>query len=57
MKKHLVALGFALVLATLGFALDATLALRTIDRLTRSEGYPDKKLQNVMIITDTPIRF
>jgi hypothetical protein len=57
MKNHFVAVGFALVLAAFGFALDASLALRTIDRLAQSEGYTDQKLQDVMTVTDAPVRF
>ena len=55
--NHFVALGFAFLLASLALAvaLDADLALRAIDRLARSEVYTDT--QNVMTLTDVPIRF
>jgi hypothetical protein len=55
--NHFVTLGFALLLASLALAvaLDADLALRTIDRLAQSEVYTDT--QNVMTLTDVPIRF
>jgi len=55
--NHFVTLGFALLLASLALAVavDADLALRAIDRLARSEVYTDT--QNVMILTDVPIRF
>jgi len=55
--NHFVTLGFALLLGSLALAvaLDADLALRAIDRLARSEVYTDT--QNVMTLTDVPIRF
>jgi hypothetical protein len=53
--NHLVTLGFWLLLAALGVALDGSLALRAIDRLAQSEGYTD--IQNVMTVTNAPIRF
>ena len=55
--NHFVTLGFALLLASLALAVavDADLALRAIDRLAQSEVYTDT--QNVMILTDVPIRF
>jgi hypothetical protein len=53
--NYLVTLGFALLLAALVVALDGSLALRAIDRLAQSEGYIE--IQNVMTITNTPIRF
>jgi hypothetical protein len=52
--NHLVTLGFWLLLAALGVALDGSLALRAIDRLAQSEGYTD--IQNVMTVTNVPIR-
>jgi hypothetical protein len=52
--NHLVTLGFWLLLAALGVALDGSLALRAIDRLAQSEGYTD--IQNVMTVTNAPIR-
>jgi len=55
--NYFVTLGFALLLGSLALAvaLDADLALRAIDRLARSEVYTDT--QNVMTLTDVPIRF
>ena len=55
--NHFVALGFAFLLASLALAvaLDADLALRAIDRLAQSEVYTDN--QNMMTLTDVPIRF
>jgi hypothetical protein len=50
--NHLVTLGFWLLLAALGVALDGSLALRAIDRLAQSEGYTD--IQNVMTVR-TPL--
>jgi hypothetical protein len=53
--NHLVTLGFWLLLAGLGVALDGSLALRAIDRLAQSEGYTD--IQNVMTVTNATNRF
>jgi len=55
--NHFVTLGFVFLLASLALAvvLDAGLALRAIDRLVQSEVYTD--MQNVMTLTDAPIRF
>jgi hypothetical protein len=53
--NHLVTLGFVLLLVGLVIALDASLALRAIDRLAQSEGYTD--FQSVMTVTNAPIRF
>jgi hypothetical protein len=55
--NHFVNLGFALLLASLALAiaLDADLALRAIDRLAQSEVYTDT--QNVVTLTNVPIRF
>ena len=52
--NHPVTLGFWLLLAALGVALDGSLALRAIDRLAQSESYTD--IQNVMTVTNAPIR-
>ena len=54
---HFVTLGFVLLLTSLALAVvvDAELALRAIDRLAQSEVYTDT--QNVMTLTDVPIRF
>jgi len=53
--NHLVTLGFVLLLVALVIALDASLALRAIDRLAQSEGYTE--IENVMTVTNAPIRF
>ena len=55
--NHRVSFGFVFLLASLALAvvLDTDLALRAIDRLVQSEVYTD--MQNVMILTDVPIRF
>jgi hypothetical protein len=55
--NHFVTLGFVFLLASLALAvvLDADLALRAIDRLVQSEVYTDT--QNLMTLTDVPIRF
>jgi len=53
--NHLVTLGFVLLLVALVTALDASLALRAIDRLAQSEGYTE--IENVMTVTNAPIRF
>jgi hypothetical protein len=55
--NHFETLGFVLLLSSLalGVVLDADLALRAIDRLVQSEVYTD--IQNVMTLTDVPIRF
>jgi hypothetical protein len=56
-QNHFVTFGFVFLLASLALAvvLDADLALRAIDRLVQSEVYTD--MQNVMTLTDVPIRF
>ena len=51
--NHLVTLGFALLLVALVIALDASLALRAIDRLAQSEGYTG--IQNVMTVANAPM--
>ena len=48
-------LAFVLLLVALVVALDGDLAVITIDRLARSEGYTD--IQNVMTLPDAPIQF
>ena len=53
--NHLVTLGFVFLLVALVVALDSGLALIAIGRLAQSEGYTD--IQNVMTVTDGPIRF
>ena len=53
--NHLVTLGFVILLVALVVALDASLALRAIDRLAQSERYTD--IQDVMTVTNAPIRF
>jgi hypothetical protein len=50
--NRLFTLGFVLLLALLGVALDFSLALRAIDRLAQSEGYTD--IQNVTTVP-TPL--
>jgi hypothetical protein len=54
---HFDTLGFAILLTSFALAavVDADLALRAIDRLVQSEVYTD--IQNVMTLTDVPIRF
>jgi len=52
--NHFVTLGFVVLLVALVVALDASLALRAIDRLAQSEGYTG--IQNVMTVTNAPIR-
>jgi hypothetical protein len=52
--NHLITLGFVLLLVVLAVALDASLALRAIDRLAQSEGYTG--IQNVMTVANAPIR-
>ena len=52
--NHLFTLGSLILLAALAVALDASLALRAIDRLAQSEGYTG--IQNVMTVTNAPIR-
>jgi hypothetical protein len=52
---HFVTLGFVVLLVALMVTLDGTLALIAIDRLAQSEAYTD--IQNVMTVTDVPIRF
>jgi len=54
MKYDFVTLGFVILLAALGLAIDAGLALIAIDRLAQSD-YTD--IQNVMTLTDVPSRF
>jgi hypothetical protein len=51
--NYFVTFGFAVLLVALVVALDASLALKAIDRLVRSEGYID--VQSVMTLTDGPI--
>ena len=51
--NHSVTLGFVVLLVALVVALDASLALKAIDRLAQSEVYSD--MQNVMTLTDGPI--
>ena len=55
--NHFATFGFVFLLGSLALAvvLDADLALRAIDRLVQSEVYTD--MQNVMILTDVPVRF
>jgi len=55
MKHDFVTLGFVILLAALGLAIDTGFALIAIDRLAQSEGYTD--IQNVMTLTDVPSRF
>jgi hypothetical protein len=51
--NHFVTLSFVVLLVALVVALDASLALKAIDRLAQSEGYID--IQSVMTPTDGPI--
>ena len=51
--NHFVTLGFVVLLVALVVALDASLALKAIDRLVQSEVYSD--MQSVMTLTDGPI--
>jgi hypothetical protein len=51
--NHSVTLGFVVLLVALVVALDASLALKAIDRLVQSEVYSD--MQSVMTLTDGPI--
>ena len=54
--NRLFTIGFVLLLVALAVALDASLALRAIDRLARLESYTD--LQSVVTVTGAPsIRF
>jgi hypothetical protein len=54
--SRLVTIGFVILLVALAVALDASLALRTIGRLARLEGYTD--IQSVLTVTSVPpIRF
>ena len=48
--NHFVTFGFVVLLVALVVALDASLALKAIDRLAQSEGYID--IQSVMTLTD-----
>jgi hypothetical protein len=48
--NHSVTLGFVVLLVALVVALDASLALKAIDRLAQTEG------QSVMTVTNAPIR-
>ena len=50
--NHSVILGFVVLLVALVVALDASHALKTIERLAHSEGYID--IQSVMTLTDGP---
>jgi hypothetical protein len=52
--NHLFTLGFVLLLVALAVALDASLALKTIDRLVQIEGHTD--IQSVITVTNAPIR-
>ena len=52
--NHSVTLGFVVLLVALVVAVDASLALKAIDRLAQSEGYID--IQSVMTVTNAPIR-
>jgi hypothetical protein len=54
MKYDFVTLGFVILIAALGLAIDAGFALIAIDRLAQSD-YTD--IQNVMTLTDVPSRF
>jgi hypothetical protein len=51
--NHSITLGFVVLLVALVVALDASLALKAIDRLVQSEVYSD--MQSVMTLTDGPI--
>jgi hypothetical protein len=51
--KHFVTIGFVVLLVALVVVVDASLALKAIDRLAQSEGYID--IQSVMTPTDAPI--
>ena len=51
--NHFVTFGFVVLLVALVVALDASLALKAIDRLVQSEVYSD--MQSVMTLTDGPI--
>ena len=51
--NHSVTVGFVVLLVALVVALDASLALKAIDRLVQSEVYSD--MQSVMTLTDGPI--
>ena len=52
--NHFVTLGFVVLLVALVVALDASLALKAIDRLAQTEGHTD--FQSVMTVTNAPIR-
>jgi hypothetical protein len=52
--NHFVTLGFVILLVALIVALDASLALKAIDRLAQSKGYIE--IQSVMTVTNAPIR-
>ena len=52
--NHFVTFGFVVLLVALMVAVDASLALKAIDRLAQSEGYID--IQSVMTVTNAPIR-
>jgi hypothetical protein len=52
--NHSVTLGFVVLLVALLVALDASLALRAIDRLAQTEGHTD--IQSVMTVPNAPIR-
>ena len=54
MKYDFVTLGFVILLAALGLAIDTGFALIAIDRLAQSEGYTDIQ---VIPATDLPIRY
>jgi hypothetical protein len=51
--NHFVTIGFVVLLVALVVVVDASLALKAIDRLAQSEGYID--IQSVMTPTDGPI--
>ena len=54
--NRLFTIGFVLLLVALAVAVDASLALRAIDRLERLESYTD--FQSVLTVTGaSPIRF
>ena len=52
--NHFVTLSFVVLLVALMVALDASLALKAIDRLVQIEGHTD--IQSVMTVTNAPIR-
>jgi len=52
--NHFVTLGFVVLLVALVVALDASLALKAIDRLAQTEGHTD--IQSAMTVANAPIR-